>query len=206
MAKSHGLKVSDDKADEFKNAWRSAHPRTKQTWRDYQSAAILAVRHPGDVYPAGHPTRAVKFKMVGSFLWALLPSGRVLCFPYPKILEGSYGPQLTHMAVPGPDKKKIIHDNSNASNWARVACHGGTLMGNITPAICRDLLVCCMLQLDDAGAAIDLHVHDEIVIEVDDAKAEGARIGMQKIMRSVPEWAKDFPLWADCDIMQRYGK
>jgi DNA polymerase I-like protein with 3'-5' exonuclease and polymerase domains len=63
-----------------------------------------------------------------------------------------------------------------------------------------------MLQLDDAGAAIDLHVHDEIVIEVDDAKAEGARIGMQKIMRSVPEWAKDFPLWADCDIMQRYGK
>lgn len=206
MSKSHGLKVTDAKAEEFKCAWRAAHPKTKATWYDYQRASINAVLNPGETFLAGHPSRAVKFKTVGSFLWILLPSGRAICLPYPKVLQSEYGPQLTHMAVPSQDKSKIIYDPKNVSNWARVACHGGTLMGNITPAICRDLLVEVMLHLDAAGGQIVLHVHDELVLEVDERKAEGARVEMQRLMRSIPEWAKGFPLWSDCSTMQRYGK
>jgi len=63
-----------------------------------------------------------------------------------------------------------------------------------------------MLQLHDKGALIVLHVHDEIIIEVPEGKAEAAREAMQQIMRAPPDWAKDFPLYADCKPMKRYGK
>lgn len=209
MAKSHGLKVSDEKADEFKLAWRFAHPKTKQTWYAYQNAAISAVQNPNTIYSAGHPARCAKFKVVGSFLWLLLPSGRPLCLPYPKILEGEYGPQLTHMAVPSQSEKakgKVIDDPQNSSNWARVSCHGGTLMGNITPAICRDILVNGMLALEQHGVPVVLHTHDECFSEVDERNAQSIKREMEKHLCALPDWARGFPLKADCTVMTRYGK
>ena len=206
MGQTLGVKVDDQTADSYKMAWRAAHPRTVGTWKQLQNAAINAVRQPGVEFQAGHPGRHVRFKAAGSFLWCRLPSGRVLCYPYAKLLEGEFGPQLTYMAVPSPDdakKGKIIHDPKNASNWARVATYGGSLMENVIQAMCRDLLVHCLMRLK--GFAV-LHVHDEIVIEIDEAKANEARDGMQKIMREVPEWAAGFPLFTKCNVMRRYGK
>jgi DNA polymerase len=209
MGKTYGVKVTDEKADEFKNAWRSAHPRIVGTWYGIQRAAISAVKNPGEVYACGHPGRQAKFKVAGSFLWCLLPSGRAICYPYPKLLEGEYGPQLTYMTNPSPDdrkKGKVIKDPQNSANWARVGTYGGSLFNNIIQGTCRDLLADCMLRLSALGANIVLHVHDEAVVEVDADKAEAARQKMQEIMRTPPEWAAGFPLWADCGAMKRYGK
>lgn len=209
MGKTYGVKVSDEKANEFKEAWRSAHPRIVSAWYDIQRAAINAVKNPGQVYACGHPGRQAKFKVAGSFLWCLLPSGRAICYPYPKLLEGEYGPQLTYMTNPSPDdrkKGKVIKDPQNSASWARVGTYGGSLFNNIIQGTCRDLLADCMLRLDGLGANIVLHVHDEVVVEVDADKAEAARQKMQEIMRTPPEWAAGFPLWADCGVMKRYGK
>jgi DNA polymerase len=147
--------------------------------------------------------------MVGSFLWCLLPSGRAICYPYPKILEGDFGPQLTYMCQPSPEDRRkgnIIHDKSNAANWARVSTYGGALFNNIVQGFCRDFLADCMLALDEAGATIVLHTHDDENLEVDEAKAIGARAEMERMMRVVPAWAAGFPLFAKCDILTRYGK
>jgi hypothetical protein len=209
MGKTYGVKVTDEKANEFKEAWRSAHPRIVGTWYDIQRAAISAVKNPGEVYACGHPGRQAKFKVAGSFLWCLLPSGRAICYPYPKLLEGEYGPQLTYMTNPSPDdrkKGKVIKDPQNSANWARVGTYGGSLFNNIIQGTCRDLLADCMLRLSALGANIVLHVHDEAVVETDADKAEAARQKMQEIMRTPPAWAAGFPLWADCGIMKRYGK
>jgi DNA polymerase len=209
MAKTYGVKVSDQRADEFKHAWRAAHPRIVATWKQIQNAAINAVRHPGETYECGYPGRTAKYKTAGSFLWCLLPSGRAICYPYPKLLEGSFGPMLTYMCVPSQDdrrKGKIIADPKNASNWARVGTYGGSLFNNIVQGFCRDFLADCMLRLDEKGAAIVLHTHDDVNIETQTAKAEGARVAMQDIMRTPPAWAAGFPLYAKCDVMERYGK
>jgi len=208
----------------WKIAWRRAHPaiagveKVSQSsgrtywqgglWRDIEDAAIMAVQNPGEAYAAGFPGRGVTFKKAGSFLWCQLPSKRVTCYPYPKLLPGMYQrDQLTYMCVPGEnDKGKIIADVKNANNWARIATYGGSLTENIVQALCRDLLVDTMLTLHDKGAQIVLHVHDEVVIETSEAGAEAARAAMQNIMRQPREWAKDFPLWAECNVMTRYGK
>lgn len=204
MATTYGVQITDEEADKIKNAWRKEHPRTRATWYELQDAAISAVRSPGDTFEAGHPARRVKFKKVGSFLWCLLPSGRALCYPYPKLLPGRYGDQLTYMAVPSPDDKKkgkIIHDPGNAPNWARVGTYGGSLLENVVQAVCRDLLAEAMLRLDAAGFSVVLHVHDEIVCE------EGAdrSVDMSRIMNEVPVWAKDFPVSVKCEATTRYG-
>lgn len=206
MSKNYGVKVSDAKADEFKHAWRAAHPKIVHCWREIEDAAKSAVRAPGEVYGCGHPGRQAKFKMAGSFLWLLLPSGRALCYPYPKLLESDFGPQLTYMSKPGQDKTDVIDDPKNSSNWARVSTYGGALFNNIVQGFARDLLADCMLALDEKGAAIVLHTHDDCNVEVSEEKAEGARVEMQRLMRQAPAWAAGFPLKADCSIMQRYGK
>jgi len=209
MGSTLGVKVGPEKADQFKSAWRAAHPRTVATWKELQRAAISAVRSPGAAYTAGYPGRQVKFKTAGSFLWCLLPSGRALCYPYSKVIESNFGPQLTYMTVPSAldkQKGKTTDDPKNASNWARCSTYGGSLMENVVQALCRDLLVDSMLTLQRAGARIVLHVHDEIVIEVSAGKAASARAEMERIMRSPPAWAADFPLWASCSVMGRYGK
>jgi DNA polymerase len=205
MGKNYGVKVSDEKADEFKTAWRAAHPRIVQCWYDIQRAAIAAVRSPGEVFACGHPGRTARYRVAGSFLWCLLPSGRAICYPYAKLLETEYGQQLTYMTVPGPGDD-IIFDPKNASNWARVSTYGGSLFNNIVQGFCRDFLTDCMLALDDAGAQIVLHTYDDINIEIDEAKGEGARGAMQRMMCAAPAWAAGFPLKADVKLMRRYGK
>jgi DNA polymerase len=206
MAKTYGVQVTDEEAERIKLEWRALHPKTKATWSALQDAAVDAVRRPGEVFQAGHPSRPVKFKKVGSFLWCLLPSGRALCYPYPKLLPGKFGEQLTYMTVPSPDDKKkgkIIADPHNTATWARVGTYGGSLLENVVQAVCRDLLAEAMLRLDDAGWDVVLHVHDEIVSE------EGIMAdpqNMTAIMGVVPEWAREFPIAVKCKAMTRYGK
>jgi len=214
----------DATLNQWKLAWRAEHPaiagrlttnaNTRRSyiqggfWKGIEAAALNAVRCPGELFTAGFPGRGVAFKKAGSFLWCQLPSKRVLCYPYPKILPGKYSDQLTYMTVPGEDTSSIIADVKNANNWARVSTYGGSLTENVVQALCRDLLVDVMLRLTDNGAKIVLHVHDEIVIEVGSNLKwnAAARDEMEEQMRTPPEWAKDFPLWAECKIMQRYGK
>jgi len=206
MGKNYNVKVAPAKADEFKNAWRAAHPRIKATWYEVQRAAIGAVRTPGSAFKCGASGREATFKMAGSFLWLKLPSGRVNCYPYPKLLESEYGPQLTYMARPGQDDSKIIHDAQNASNWARVSTYGGALFNNIIQGFCRDLLSELMLGMDAAGAALVMHTYDDLTAEVADAKAERARAAMEQMMRRAPAWAAGLPLFAEVKVMRRYGK
>lgn len=205
MGETLGVKVGALQANSFKEAWRSAHPRVVGTWKTLEKAAIAAVRAPEQVFEAGYPGRQAKFKVAGSFLWCLLPSGRAICYPYPKLLPGHYGDQLTYMARIGQgDKVGIVADPKNSSNWARVSTYGGSLMENVVQGFCRDLLVDCVLI--PFHNFVVMHVHDEGVLEIPEKKAEQTRQDLERSMRTPPPWAAGFPLWADVSVMGRYGK
>lgn len=207
MGKNYGVKVKDAQADEFKTAWRAAHPNIVKSWRAVENAAINAVRNPGKAFTAGYTGREASFKMVGSFLWLKLPSQRVICYPYPKLLEGDYGPMLTYMTQPSQgdqQKGKVIADPQNSARWVRISTYGGSLFNNIIQGMCRDFLAECMLNLDAKGADIVLHTHDSIALEVATEKCPVARKAMQDEMRRLPSWAAGFPLYAECEIEGRF--
>lgn len=74
--------------DAIKRAWRAAHPGTVGLWSTLEQSFRDAIDNPGYVFPAGlasvvRPT----FKSGKPMPWAtiIMPSGRRLCYPAPKI-------------------------------------------------------------------------------------------------------------------------
>lgn len=198
MAKNYGVKVSDAVAEEIKTAWRAANPETVQYWYALERAATHAVLNHGKVYAAGAKGRQVKFLVKGSFLWCQLPSGRPLCYPYPRIQEvmkpwGEAGDAVTYMYV-----------DSLTNKWTRGSTYGGSLAENVTQATARDVLTEAMLRVEDAGYNIAFHVHDEIVAEVPDSF--GSVKEFERIMATPPEWAAGMPIAVKGWEGHRYGK
>lgn len=85
MAKNYGVRVSDEKADELKKAWRGANPKIVKYWYDVDDAVRRAIKNRGAGFSVGNGAARVTFKTIGSFLCAKLPSGRIMYYPYPDI-------------------------------------------------------------------------------------------------------------------------
>ena len=200
MAKTYNVVVPDAQADQLKNAWRGIHPAIVQFWYDIENAAMDAMYGNGATFSAGAPGRQVTFKQSGSFLWCRLPSGRVLCYPYPKIKNretpwGEMKPQIHYMTVDGVSNK-----------WVETHTYGGKLAENCTQAVARDLLAAAMLRVEAAGCPIVLHVHDEIVGEIKETTPARAIDEFKRLMAETPAWASGLPVAVEAFRRRRYGK
>jgi DNA polymerase len=131
----------------------------------------------------------------GDHLWYALPSGRVLCYPYARFEEDgvSYA-------------KASWKPAADAKEWPRARLWRGLACENIVQATANDILREALRGLDAAGVEVVLHVHDEIVAEVDTEKSEELAAAMRTVMITPPAWAEGLPLGASGKVMQRYGK
>lgn len=200
MARVYGVQVADDTADGIKANWRRAHPAIVKYWNDLETAAIDAVDlDHGAECSAGPKGREVKFRKDGSFLWCKLPSGRVLCYPYPvtRATETPWGEQRNALH---------FHAVNIANQWEETSTYGGSLAENVTQAVARDLLADAMLRLEEAGFPVVMHVHDEIVVEVPESAPEDTLARIEAIVSTPPAWANDLPLAAEGWRGFRYRK
>ena len=200
MEKSLGLRLNltDEQIQAAKEGWRNGHPKIVQYWYDLEDACKAAVSNPGSIQIAGAKGRQVKFRVKGSFLWCLLPSGRVLTYPYPKLkaIETPWGEmkeQVHYMTVDGISNK-----------WVETHTYGGKLTENITQAVCRDLLVAGIWACERAGYPVVLHVHDEIVSEV--KEGFGDLKEFEALCSTTPVWAEGLPVVAKGYSAKRYRK
>ena len=169
MAKTYLVKVDDALAEIIKNRWREAHPHIVNYWYDLDRAAMEAVLNPGRVVGVrgnGIASRTVLFKVKGSFLWCQVPTGGVICYPYPKVKPrmtpwGEMKDQVHYMTVDGTTNK-----------WVETHTYGGKTAQNITERVCRDQLVYGMRNCEAAGYPIVAHVHDELVAEMPKGKGD----------------------------------
>lgn len=194
MAKNYGVVVSDERADDIKVAWRKANSQTVKYWYALDEAAVNAVMNPGVNFKAGHKERQVTYRVSGSFLMCRLPSGRVLYYPYPKIEVNKFNRDAVTYMGEHPKTKK----------WSRLSFYGGLAAENITQAVSRDLLAAAMLRLERKCYEVVMHVHDEIVCEVDEKF--GTLKNMINIVCELPAWAKDLPIAAEGYRAKRYRK
>jgi len=197
MARAYGVKVEDALADDIKRAWRDSHPHIVSYWYDLERAAIAAVEL-GGVCGAGAPGREVRFKKNGSFLWCKLPSGRVLCYPYPVIKE---------IETPWGEMRGALHFmsvNGVTNKWEETKTYGGSLAENVTQAVARDLLAEAIVRFEEEGISTVMHCHDEIVAEIKSGSITLEEI--ERIMCVSPTWAGGLPLAAEGYIATRYRK
>ena len=183
MGRAYGVVLHESDARRMVDAWRRANPWSVPYWQDLESAYTRAMRNKGKEFSAGRVT----YLFDGLHLWYVLPSGRILCYPYARLETDG----VTYA-------KAAWKPAADAKEWPRARLWKGLACENITQAVANDLLRHSLRQLDD----VVLHVHDEIVIETATPDPEALRL----IMCTPPDWAKGLPLDAEVSIMERYGK
>ena len=150
--------------------------------------SILAAGSPGKTFAVA--SGRLSFFRSKGWLRMLLPSGRSLCYPSPKVEDG----KLSYMGIDQYTRK-----------WDRLPTYGGKLIENATQAAARDVLARGMLAADAAGYEIVLSVHDEIIAETPDTEAYSVD-QLAAIMATPPAWADGLPLAAAGFEAARYRK
>jgi DNA polymerase len=195
--------MGDDEIKRNILKWREESPMIEEFWggqvrktpgrwefkHEYygvEGMAICAVLEPGRVFSY----RCITFQVHGDVLYIGLPSGRYLSYHKPR-LTVAYDRRAKDMQIYNLSYMGI---SDTPKQWVRLDTYGGKLVENITQAVARDILKHAMLQLNKAGYAIVLHVHDEITVEV--PEGWGSIEEVEKIMSTMPQWCADWPVKA----------
>jgi DNA polymerase len=128
-------------------------------------------------------------------LYIVLPSGRRLCYPQPRV---------ENIEKWGKLRPTLIFKSLHRYMWVDEETYGGKLVENIVQAMTRDLLAEGMLSVDNAGLDIILHVHDEVGAETDIGEVSVKEF--EDLVCSTRKWSKTLPNKAEGKKVQRYSK
>lgn len=198
MAKVYGVKVDAKKSDSIKTKWRESNPNIVGYWYELERISKAAVSNPGEIYFTKANIGRVKYRKSGSFLFCQLPSRRCLSYPYPEI--------KTVKTPWGEEKEALVYKAITNNQWIEQISYGGLLAENITQAVARDILAEALLNSDQKGFDIVMHVHDEILCEESEEKASLKLKEMLNIMNKPPKWAMGLPIMSEGWTGKRYKK
>ncbi|MDC9593535.1 DNA polymerase [Xenorhabdus sp. IM139775] len=172
--------------DSLKRMWRNAHTATVPFWYELEEAVRRAISAPGTTILC----RKLRIRRDGAWLRAVLPSGRAVCYPSPRLDDG----QISYMGT-----------NPYSRKWQRLKTYGGKLVENVTQAAARDVLAGNMPRIEAAGYDIVLTVHDEVLTEAPDTLGYSHE-HLSTLLATNPDWAPDLPLSAGGFEAYRYKK
>jgi DNA polymerase len=181
MGRAYGIHLPEADARRMVDAWRRNNQWAVRFWSELERAYTSAMHTPNAEFSAGRVT----YLFDRQHLWYILPSGRVLCYPFAKLEEDG----ISYC-------KAAWKPAADAKEWPRARLWKGLACENITQAVANDVLRHALRQLDN----VVLHVHDEIVLEDGDADL------LKNVMCTSPSWAAGLPLKAEVKQMTRYGK
>ncbi|CDH22402.1 putative DNA polymerase from bacteriophage origin [Xenorhabdus bovienii str. kraussei Becker Underwood] len=172
--------------DSLKRMWRNAHTATVPFWYELEEAVKWAINFPSTTIPC----RKLRVRRDGAWLRVVLPSGRAVCYPSPRLDDG----QISYMGT-----------NPYSRKWQRLKTYGGKLVENVTQAAARDVLAGNMPRIEEAGYAIVLTVRDEVLTEAPDTP-DYTHEHLSTLLATNPDWALDLPLNAGGFEAHRYRK
>ena len=181
MGRAYGIHLPEADAKRMVDAWRRSNQWAVRFWSELERAYTSAMHTPNAEFSAGRVT----YLFDRQHLWYILPSGRVLCYPFAKLEEDG----ISYC-------KAAWKPAADAKEWPRARLWKGLACENITQAVANDVLRYALRQLDN----VVLHVHDEIVLEDGDPDV------LRRVMCTSPPWAAGLPLKAEVKQMTRYGK
>jgi DNA polymerase len=212
MALSYRIHLDEADARRIVDAWREANPWAREFWgahRDGESfglwgAAMSAWETPGLITEAGRLAFIYRDDYLGGTLFMALPSGRLLTYPRPRWREVDV---LDKNGEPTGEKRTEL---SFRRAHGRAKLWHGTLAENATQAVAADILRQTVTRIETnpalAHIPIRMTTHDEIVCEVDAARAEEARAILRREMLTLPEWAEGLPLQSEENSCAWYTK
>lgn len=196
--------------ESFKLGWRDAHPNIRALWKDLDASVREAISNPGITIRCG----MLRIRRDGAWLRIVLPSGRALCYPSPKLepekkkrkpTEQDIDHEAEEVEATGKTVITYAGMNQYSRKWDRISTYGGKLVENVVQAIARDVMAANMPAIEEAGYEIILTVHDEVLTEAPD-HPDWNREHLAAIMARVPDWAEGLPLAAAGFESDRYRK
>lgn len=186
-----GSPIDEDTARRAVTSYRSNHRPVSLQWRIFERSAIWAVKHPGKVITMNR----VSWKLDGKFLFCRLPSGRKLTYYAPAIKyeRRSKLDENGKRVEWGDREPRLYYWDTHPkirNRWVFQPTYGGKLCENLCQSVARELMVSAMLRAEERGFRVMLTVHDEIVVQHQDA---GRLSEFEKIMAKNPEWAAGLP-------------
>lgn len=181
-----GIDITEEFATEVVRIYRESNAPVVQFWKRIEKACIAAMDTRNGV-----SFGRLKFRKERNWLTIELPQ-RKIYYHSPKITteKGLYGPE-----------KKLSFRNA-AGN--REATYGGKLTENVVQAISRDILATALLQAESENLRTVLHVHDSITVECKTEDVDKTVEAVNRIMTTVPSWARGLPLGAETISGKRY--
>jgi hypothetical protein len=159
---------------------------------------------PGRITTAGRIAFIFRPDYLGGTLFMALPSGRLLTYPRPRWRE---------VEVLGKDGKPTGEKRTEMSfrrAHGRAKLWHGTLCENAVSGTAADILRATTMRIETNPALafmpIRMTTHDEIVCEVDAARAEEAKAILRREMLTLPGWAEGLPLQSEESVCTRYTK
>ncbi len=179
---------TDTDVDHFKNEWRRAHPATTRFWRRLEATIKKAIRKREHVVLDN-----LACESDGNTLQIVLPSGRRIAYPGARLVPGKF-----------KDTSDVVFLDNAQGGWAEKRAWYGIFVENVVSGAARDLLATALLRIDTAGYPIVLHVHDEVVVEVEDDRIDAD--AFKRLLTASPPWAKGLPIAAKVRVGRRYSK
>lgn len=178
--------IPEEDLPDIVSRWRDANKRIVDLWYTVENAAVSVIQN-GAPVGVKNLIFAREYDADNNldFLTITLPSGRKLYYVEPKLGSNQWNrPSINYMGM-----------NQTTKQWTKLETYGGKLVENIIQAIARDCLAVAIEHLEEAGFAVVFHVHDEVVIECPEQKADLDAV--VRIMTQHIPWAPDLPLNAD---------
>jgi DNA polymerase len=195
-----GVVLPADRLTSLVQLYRERHDAIRRYWYRLRDAALDSMYSPGTIFSAG----LIEFVHLHNDLWVRLPSGRLMCYPYARIVDGQYGDEIEY-------RRGNRSPKNGEKKWPTVRLWFGMLMENIAQGVALDLLLHAMQTIEpgpetSGDMVIRLHTHDEIVVEVDEEGATASMESFKAAMESAPDWAKGLPIKAEIKQSKRYRK
>ena len=199
MARAYGVEMDEATAELLKVAWRQSNPWAQKFWTALEIAAYQAVREPERPFTAGRIT----YLFSGSVLWCLLPSGRLLAYPFARIdaITNKFGNEQEVVTC----MKGSFHPKKGSNSWPRMKLWGGIQAENVTQAEAASVLRSARRELFDNEWPQIADTHDEILLEVFDDEKEEAEIVLKDIMIKGSSCFDGLPLLTDIKSGLVYG-
>lgn len=191
--KKEQIVLTGEQQTEYVQAYRNTYTKIKAFWYLLRDATLMAMYSKGTIVPVG----PINYMYDGEHLWCRLPSGRLICYPYAKVVQDDWGDCIEY-------RRGNRSPKSGVMEWPVVRLWYGMIMENLAQGIAFDLLMGALRRLREW--AVRMHVHDEIVPEVDKAVADELLEKFLAIMAEGEEWSEGLPIEAEGKISERYVK
>ena len=212
MALNYRIHLDDAEARRIVDAWREANPWAREFWgvhRDGESfglwgAAMRAWEIPGEITTAGR----IAFIYREDYLGGVAVHGAAVGTPAD--LSAATLARCRHSRPGRQADRRERSELSFRRAHGRAKLWHGTLCENAVQAAAADLLRQTVTRIETNPALafmpIRMTTHDEIVCEVDEARAEEAKAILRREMLTLPDWAAGLPLQSEESVCPYYTK